>query len=126
MGMHFRGKFAPIEMATVPSNRENTEANQMQIQNEVSLALSAAYPSAAKSARTVFTVAQFAERNPAFTESAMRNHIFKADEREGANGKIPGNGLLEAGAIIRIGRKVLIDEDRFFEWMEAQNKRGAA
>jgi hypothetical protein len=79
---------------------------------------------AAKSARTVFTVAQFAERNPAFTEAAMRNHIFKADEREGANGKIPGNGLLEAGAIVRIGRKVLIDEERFFEWVDAQQSRG--
>jgi hypothetical protein len=125
MGMHFRGKFPPIEMATVPSNRENTEANQMQIQNEASSALSTAYPSAGNR-RVVISVRQFSQRNPAFTESSLRNLIFKADERLGANGTIAGNGLIEAGALIRIGRKVLIDEARFFEWAEAQNKRGAA
>lgn len=79
---------------------------------------------ATKSARTVFTVAQFAERHPAFSQAALRNLIFKADEREGANGKISGNGLIEAGALIRIGRKVLIDEDRFFVWVDEQNDRG--
>ena len=88
-------------------------------------ALNAAYPST-EQRRVVLTVHQFNQRNPAFTESALRNLIFKADERLGANGTIPANGLVESGAIIRIGRKVLIDEDRFFEWMEAQNKRGAA
>lgn len=76
--------------------------------------------------RVIINVRQFSKRNPAFTESALRNLIFKADERPGANCTIPGNGLIEAGAVVRIGRKVLIDEDRFFEWVEAQNKRGAA
>lgn len=79
---------------------------------------------ATKAPRAVFTVAQFAERNPAFSPAALRNLIFKADEREGANGTIQGNGLLEAGAIIRIGRKVLIDEARFFDWVDKQNARG--
>lgn len=79
---------------------------------------------AAKAPRAVFTVAQFAERNPAFSQAALRNLIFKADEREGANGPIPGNGLIEAGAIVRIGRKVLIDEARFFDWVDQQNERG--
>lgn len=79
---------------------------------------------ATKAPRAVFTVAQFAERNPAFSQSALRNLIFKAEEREGANSTIAGNGLLEAGAIIRIGRKILIDEARFFEWVESQNTRG--
>jgi len=66
------------------------------------------------------TVAQFSERNPAFTEPAVRNLIFKAGPRESTRGTIPGNGLLESGAIARIGRKVLIHEGRFFEWVEAQ------
>ena len=79
---------------------------------------------AAKAARAVFTVAQFAERNPAFSQASLRNLIFKADEREGATAKISGNGLIEAGALIRIGRKVLIDEERFFDWVDAQNARG--
>ena len=92
---------------------------------EATASLYAAYPSA-DHRRVVLTVPQFNQRNPAFTESSLRNLIFKADERLGANGTIAGNGLIEAGALIRIGRKVLIDEARFFEWIEAQNKRGAA
>ncbi len=71
-------------------------------------------------ARPVFTVRQFAGRNPAFTEAAIRNLVFKADSRHSTRGEIPGNGLIEAGAIVRIGRKVLIDEDAFFAWVDTQ------
>jgi hypothetical protein len=67
-----------------------------------------------------FTVAQFSARNPAFTQPAVRNLVFKADARKSTCGTIPGNGLIEAGAIVRLGRKVLIDEERFFEWVKAQ------
>lgn len=67
-----------------------------------------------------FTVAQFAKRNRAFTEPAIRNLVFKADARESTRGTIPGNGLIEAGAIVRIGRKVLLNEGRFFAWVESQ------
>ncbi len=49
--------------------------------------------------------------------------IFKAEERYTAKGKLPGNGLLEAGAIIRVGRKVLIDEARFFAWVDSIQDR---
>ncbi len=70
--------------------------------------------------RPVFTTRQFSVRNPAFSELSIRNLVFKADPRHSSKGEIPGNGLIEAGAIIRIGRKVLIDEDRFFEWVESQ------
>lgn len=76
---------------------------------------------AQKSTRPVFTVRQFSERNPAFSEAALRNLIFKADAGHSTKGEIPGNGLLQAGAIIRIGRKVLLDEERFFAWMYQQN-----
>jgi len=65
-------------------------------------------------------VAQFSERNPAFTESSLRNLIFKADPRESTLGTIRGNGLVESGAIVRLGRKVLIHEGRFFAWVDAQ------
>ena len=41
-----------------------------------------------------FTVAQFSERNPAFSQSALRNLVFKADARESTRGTIPGNGLI--------------------------------
>ena len=101
------------------------QAQQDKCTNGKAIAIGTALP-AFQTQRVILNVRQFSQRNPVFTESALRNLIFKADERLGANGTIAGNGLIEAGALIRIGRKVLIDEDCFFEWMEAQNKRGAA
>lgn len=71
----------------------------------------------------IFPVEQFAERNPAFTAAALRNLIFKAEPRQSTRGEIPGNGLIECGAVIRVGRKVLLDETRFFEWVRRQNRR---
>jgi len=69
----------------------------------------------------LFTVAQFAAAHPAFTAGALRNLIFKAGTRHSTNGEIPNNGLIEAGAIVRIGRRVLIDEDQFLAWVRQQN-----
>ena len=72
--------------------------------------------------RSVYlTVEQFSERHPAFSPASLRNLIFKADERESTKGKIPGNGLIQVGAIVRVGRKVLLVEDRFFNWIDEQN-----
>lgn len=70
-----------------------------------------------------FTVAQFAARNPAFSESAIRNIVFKADARKSTRGTIPGNGLIERGALLRLGRKVLIHEGRFFQWIESHGAK---
>ena len=84
----------------------------------IASAIKSAYPEA-PSSYTYLTVRQFSERNPAFTEPSVRNLVFKADSRESSFGTIPGNGLLEAGAIIRIGRKVLIHEARFFAWLDS-------
>lgn len=53
------------------------------------------------------------------SESALRHLIFKATPRTSSKGEaIPTNGLVECGAIIRVGRKVLIDLDKFDEWVE--------
>lgn len=53
------------------------------------------------------------------TEQALRHLIFKATPRKNSKGeKIPTNDLYECGAIIRLGRKVLIDLDRFDKWIE--------
>ena len=71
--------------------------------------------------QTLYTIEQFATAQPAFSAAALRNLIFKAEARQSTKGTIPGNGLIECGAIVRIGRKVLIDEDRFFEWVRRQN-----
>ncbi len=70
----------------------------------------------------LLTVDQFSERNPAFSAAAIRNLIFKADVRQSSRGAIQGNGLIEAGAVLRIGRKVLIDEGRFYDWVREANR----
>lgn len=62
---------------------------------------------------TLSTVKQFPERHPAFPEGGLRHRIFHAEN----------NGLAEFGAIVRNGRRVLIDEEKFFEWLR---ERGAA
>jgi hypothetical protein len=64
--------------------------------------------------RRLLTVRQFSKRYPAFTEGSLRWLIFNAKEPR----SIEGNGLNVA--LVRIGRRVLIDEDRFFEWIETQ------
>ena len=51
--------------------------------------------------RTLKTVSQFSNDNPAFTVPSIRWLIFQEKH----------NGLASSGAIVRIGRKVLIDED---------------
>lgn len=53
------------------------------------------------------------------TQAAMRHLIFKATPRKNSKGEaIPTNGLIECGAIIKLGRKVLVDLDRFDQWVE--------
>ena len=59
-----------------------------------------------------YTVKQMAEKYPAFSEASLRYHIFHEET----------NGLNEA--LIRVGRKILIKEDAFFDWIENQNKGG--
>ena len=74
--------------------------------------------------RRVATVAQAAATYPVFSQSALRDLIFKAEDRFNSRGdRIPGNGLAEAGAIIRIGRKVLIDLDAFEAWLASRAGR---
>ncbi len=101
------------------------EAAQVQTRNKIAAAVHAAYPDAAPpAAAPLFTVEQFANRQPAFTEPSLRNLIFKAEPRQSSRGEIPGNGLLECGAIARLGRKVLIDEARFLDWIRDQSAKG--
>ena len=61
------------------------------------------------------TIKQFCERFPWMTEGALRRQIF--DEEM--------NGLSESGAIVRLGSKILINEDRYAEWLESKQKRAA-
>lgn len=61
---------------------------------------------------TYLTVNQFTATHKAFTKGGIRALIFNENS----------NGLAKAGDIVRIGRKVLIDESKFFAWVELQNK----
>ncbi len=66
--------------------------------------------------RTLLTVRQLAEKHPAFPEGGIRWQLFNEKQ----------NGLAESRAVIRVGRKVLIDEDRYFAWLDSMNRRVAA
>ncbi len=77
--------------------------------------------------RDLFTVEQFSERRPAWSQPALRNLILNATDRQNSRGeRIPGNGLAEAGGIVRLGRRVLIDEQAFFRWIAEQQRKANA
>ncbi|MEI6709279.1 MAG: hypothetical protein WCK96_19340 [Methylococcales bacterium] len=61
---------------------------------------------------TLSTVKQFTEKQPAFTQGGLRSLIFNEHK----------NGLAKSGAIVRVGRKVLICDSKFLEWVHSQNK----
>ena len=71
----------------------------------------------------LLTVRQFADRHPAFTEASLRLHIFNAQDRKSTQGIVGGNGL--ARALVRVGRRVLIDESEFFAWVREQQPTDA-
>ncbi|MEO8672929.1 MAG: DNA-binding protein [Tahibacter sp.] len=60
--------------------------------------------------RNLQSVMQLAAASP-FTEAQLRWWIFEASR----------NGLAAVGAIVKIGRRVYIDTDRFDDWITAQN-----
>jgi hypothetical protein len=60
---------------------------------------------------TLLTVEQFCDKHIAFTYGGIRWLIFKRQT----------NGLQLAGAVVFIGRRVLIDEAKFFAWVEARS-----
>lgn len=75
--------------------------------------------------RRLFTLPKFAERHSSFiTLAAITNQVFKARARQSTKGEIPGNGMEEAGAVVRLAGRVLIDEDAYFRWVDSQQSRG--
>ena len=63
---------------------------------------------------TLYRVRQFAERHAGegWSTAAIRWLIFKSEN----------NGLETAGAIVRVGRRVFVDEAKFYGWMRTQRK----
>ena len=74
----------------------------------------ASIPNTSVPPRPLLTVNQFADKHPAFSVGGLRWQIFNA----------VNNGLGESQAIIRLGKRVLIDEDYYFKWVYAQQKSG--
>jgi hypothetical protein len=60
---------------------------------------------------TLSTVKQFSEKHPAFPIGGLRHRLFYKEQ----------NGLNKSGAIIKNGRRILINEEKFFQWLESQN-----
>ena len=79
-------------------------------------------PAKADDIPTLKVVKQFSQDHAAFTEAALRAIIFNADDRPSTAGTIPGNGF--APAIVRIGRRVLIDEQKFFAIVRQKQSQG--
>jgi len=61
--------------------------------------------------RKLKTIKQFSKDNSAFSEASIRWQIFNEKS----------NGLKDVGAIVRMGRRVLVDEDRWFLWLDQKN-----
>lgn len=70
--------------------------------------------------RGIYTLDIFGKRNPAFPPSVMRNLLWRAEDRHSSQGVIKGNGLKTA--VLKIGRRIYIDEAKFFLWLEAQQE----
>lgn len=68
---------------------------------------------------SIKTLVQMPEWKGVYTESAIRGLIDKARVRRSSLGLIPGNGLIEAGALIKVGRRILIDTGKFRAWVES-------
>lgn len=68
------------------------------------------------------TIAQAAEQYP-FSRAALRDLKFRAFDRTNSRGEIiRGNGSGAAGVWIQVGRKVLIDLDRFDAWIDSHRE----
>jgi hypothetical protein len=60
---------------------------------------------------TFLTKKLFAERHPAFNIGSLNWILFHRES----------NGLQESGAVVKLGRRLLIDEEKFFDWVREQN-----
>ena len=68
---------------------------------------------------TIKGLVEMPEWKGTFTESAIRGLLDKGRTRRSSRGVIRGNGLLESGAVIRLGKKILFDTIKFRAWVES-------
>lgn len=66
-----------------------------------------------KNFQSLLTVKLFCEKHNFIKAGGLRNLIFFKDS----------NGLLKSGAILKLGRKVLIDEEKLLNWIKNHNAK---
>jgi len=54
------------------------------------------------------SVREFSANHPVFSEAALRWQIFNAQH----------NGLAASGAVVRVGRRVLLDPEKYRAWLD--------
>ena len=57
------------------------------------------------------SIKQFAEKHKFYPLGRLRSRIFFADS----------NGMAEQGVILREGRRVFVNETKFFTWLESHS-----
>ena len=65
--------------------------------------------------RVLLSVKQLAQQQPALSEGGIRWDIHNAEH----------NGLARSGAILRRGRRILLDPDKYLAWMESRGEVAA-
>ncbi len=65
--------------------------------------------------RVLFTVDRLAEQQPGLTKGKIRWDLFNRKS----------NGLEESGAVVNRGRRLLLDQDRYLDWL-ARGQKGVA
>ena len=64
-----------------------------------------------KDTRRLIPIDAWRDYHPWPTAHGLRNYVKHRHS----------NGLDKFGAVLRVGRKILIDQDRFFAWIDSQN-----
>ena len=59
--------------------------------------------------KSLFTIPQFVDKHTFLTQGALRYQIFCREK----------NKLADSGAIVRIGKRVFIDEQKYFFWVDS-------
>ena len=85
--------------------------------SEIRSTVRATLPEKIQREPVLYTVTQFAKVETAFSEASLRSLIFRAEDRHASNSIVQSNGMVEAGALIRHGRKVLIHREKFLAWI---------
>ncbi len=75
----------------------------------------------------LYTFKNFANKHrEAFTQPALRDVIFRAKPRKDRRGRLRTRANGFAAAFIRRGRRIYIDEDRFFACLYRKERRKGA